>query len=417
MTEQFDHHTTDFAQTFTEVYARLRSEEPVAHTTAHGGFSVVTRHEDVIGILCDQQHYSCARDLQFGDVSTGGVTVPVNAVRMGMMEMDPPESHSYRKVLAPHFSKAAVNDYLPRMRTIVSWAVDQVIESGSLDFVDDLSNPIPALITLDMLGLPLERWRLYADALHKAAYREKGSGRIVAELLEDLRSTIAQGRTSPESTRGVLRSLLNADVDGTPLDDEIVTEMIFMLLNGGVDTTTALIANMFHYLGDHPELHGRLREDLDLVPRAVDEMLRFLTPGTAVARTVVVPTTVAGTELLAGVRLLLALGAANHDERVFGDPESVLLDRANSSKHLSFGFGVHRCLGAFLAPMEMGVVLHEVLTRVGSYRIDEARAERYPTIPLVNGYIRLPASFAPGVRCLPDLPIGELLDAMRVLAG
>ena len=401
---EFDHHTEHFAQHWRETYAELRAGCPVAHSDAHGGFSVVTRYEDVRRVLHDPKTFACGRELEFSDVPgrrTGGVTVPVNPVRMGMMEMDPPDSQDYRRLLAPYFSPKAIKEYRPRLAEIVSWMVDRVIGPGRIDFVDDLSNPLPALVSLDYFGLPLDRWETYASALHKAAYREKGSARAVGELLVDLRATVGHRRAlvagrNPAAPETVLDRLLSAEVNGVPLTDELVTELLFMLLNGGIDTSTALIASMFGYLGAHPERRAELAADARMIPTAVDEMLRYFAPGTGVARTVTAPVELGGVSLRPGDRVLLALGSANNDPDMFPEPDQIRLNRDNNSKHLAFGSGIHRCLGAFLAPAEMSVLLEEVLRRMPDFAIDEARVIRYPTIPLVNGYIVMPASFTPG---------------------
>jgi len=402
---QFDHHTEHFAEHWRETYAELRGSCPVAHSDRHGGFHVVTRYADVRRVLHEPATFACGRELEFAHAPgrrTGGVTVPINPVRMGMMELDPPESQAYRRLVAPYFSPKAIKEYQPRLAEIVTWLVDRVIRTGRIDFVDDLSNPLPALVSLDYFGLPLERWADYASALHKAAYREKGSARAVAELLADLGATLAGLRATLAERRAegapdtVVDRLLGAEVDGAPLPDEIVTEMVFMLLNGGIDTSTALIASMFGHLGAHPARRAELAADPTLVPTAVDEMLRYFTPGTGVARTVTAPVELGGVALRPGDRVLLALGSANNDPEMFPDPDDVRLDRDNNSKHLAFGSGIHRCLGAFLAPAEMTVLLREVLRRMPDYAVDESKVARYPTIPLVNGYLAMPASFTPG---------------------
>lgn len=398
--DQFDHHTEHFAQHWRESFAQMRRECPVAHSAEHGGFYVVTRYEDVKAVLQDPDTFACGRELEFDGRTTGGVTVPVNPVRMGFMEMDPPTSQSYRKILAPRFTAKAIAAYRPRMAEIVSWTVDRVIETGRMDFVDDLSNPLPALVSLDYFGLPLEKWELYATALHQAAYREKGSARAVGELLTDLRSVVASRRETAGEREDLVDRLLTAEVDGAPLTDEMVTELLFMLLNGGIDTSTALIANMFRHLSANPEHRAELAADFGKIPAAVDEMLRFFTPATGVARTVTKPAEVCGQQLRPGDRVLLALGSANLDERVFPEPERIDDDRDNNGKHLAFGFGVHRCLGAFLAPAEMIVLLEEVLRRMPDFAIDEGGVVEYPTIPLINGYIAMPATFTPGPRVL-----------------
>lgn len=398
--EPFDHHSERFAQHWREQYTELRGKCPVTHSPEHGGFSLVTRYDDVKRVLQDPKTFACGRDLEFDGHRIGGVTVPINPVRMGMMEMDPPQSQAYRRVLAPRFSAKAIKDYRPRMAEIVSWVVDRVIEVGRIDFVEDLSTPLPALVSLDYFGLPLDRWEFYATALHKAAYREKGSARAVGETLKDLRGVVEQRRVTAGERGDIVDRLLTEEVDGAPMDDETVTEMLFMLLNGGIDTSAALIASMFLHLGEHAERRAELAADPSLIPVAVDEMLRYFTPGTGVARTVMEPVELGGVELKPGDRVLLALGSANNDPDMFPEPDEIWLDRENNSKHLAFGNGIHRCLGAFLALAEMTVLLEEVLHRMPDYMIDLDEVVRYPTIPLVNGYIAMPATFSPGERVL-----------------
>jgi len=399
--DQFDHHSEEFAQHWPEIYAEMRAKCPVAHTDRHGGFSVITRYEDVKAVLGDPDAFVSGRDLRFGDkLVSGGATVPTNPVRMGMMEMDPPVSQSYRRVLAPWLSRKAIENYRPRMTEIVTWTVDRVIESGSIDFVDDISNPLPAMVSLDYFGLSLDKWERYATALHKAVYREKGSARELAGLVADVRDTVRERRATAGSRNDLTDALLTAEVDGAPIDDDIVTELLFMLLNGGIDTSTALIAGMFYYLHEHPDERDALANDPSMIPTAVDEMLRYFTPGPGVARTVARAVDVGGKHFEPGDRVFLALGSANHDPVVFPEPEHVRLDRENNGRHLAFGYGVHRCLGSFLAPMEMAVLLEEVLRRLPDYRIDRDRVIHYPIIPLVNGYVAMPATFTPGIRVL-----------------
>jgi cytochrome P450 len=401
--EQFDHHTEDFAENWREIYRDLRGSCPVPHTDAHGGFHVITRYADVKRVMQDPETFACGRDLEVGGTVTGGVTIPINPVQMGMMETDPPLSQAYRRPIANLFTSKAITAFEPRMAEIISWAVDRVIEAGRLDFVDDLANPIPAMISLDYFGLPLERWEQYATVLHKAAYREKGSARAVGALLEDLRAVLAERRDTlgqREEREDVIDRLLTAEVNGAPLSFDEVVNQVFMLLNGGLDTSTALIASMFLHLGQHPDQRAALAADPSLIPNAVDEMLRYFTPGPGVARTVVAPVELGGTQLQPGDRILLALGSVNYDEDVFECPEEVRLDRENASKHLAFGFGLHRCLGAFLAPAEMRLLLEEVLRRMPDYAIDVERVVHYPTIPLINGYIAMPATFTAGPRAL-----------------
>ena len=399
--DQFDHHSPDFAQHWRDIYADMRQHCPVAHSDRHGGFSVLTRYDDIKKVLADPETFVSGRELSFGgNVVGGGATVPTNPVRMGMMEMDPPVSQAYRKLLAPLLSRKAIDAYRPRMQEIVSWTIDRVIECGRVDFVDEIANPLPAMVSLDYFGLALDKWERYATTLHKAVYREKGSVRDLAVLIDDVRSTVVERRATAGDRADVVDALLTGEVDGQPLDDDMVTELLFMLLNGGIDTSTALIAHMFGYLDAHPGDRETLIADPALIPSAVDEMLRYFPPGTGVARTVAKPVQIDGHRFMPGDRVFCAIGGANLDPAVFPHPDEVRLDRENSSKHLSFGFGVHRCLGSFLAPMELTVLLGEVLRRMPDYVIDRDRVRQYPTIPLVNGYLAMPATFTPGPRVL-----------------
>jgi cytochrome P450 len=228
-------------------------------------------------------------------------------------------------------------------------------------------------------------------------------------LVEDVRAIVVSRRATAGDRGDVVDRLMTAEVNGAPLSEEEVVNQIFMLLNGGLDTSTALIASMFLHLFRHPADRAALAADPSHIPNAVDEMLRWFTPGPGVARTVMAPVSLSGVDLKPGDRILLALGSANNDEDVFDDPDAVRLDRENAPKHLAFGHGLHRCLGAFLAPAEMRLLLEEVLRRLPDYEIDEASVVHYPTIPLINGWIAMPATFTPGPRVLtgfdPALPI------------
>ena len=399
--DQFDHHSPDFAQHWRDVYAGMRKQCPVARSDRHGGFSILTRYDDIKRVLADPDTFVSGRELSLGgSVVSGGATVPTNPVRMGMMEMDPPVSQAYRKLLAPLLSRKAIDAYRPRMHEIVSWTIDRVIESGSVDFVDEIANPLPAMVSLDYFGLSLDKWEQYATTLHKAVYREKGSVRDLLALVDDVRSTVVERRATAGERGDLVDALLTGEVDGERLDDDMVTELLFMLLNGGIDTSTALIAHMFGYLGEHRADRETLIADPARIPSAIDEMLRYFSPGTGVARTIAKPVEIEGHRFVPGDRVYCAIGGANLDPAVFADPDEVSLARENSSKHLSFGFGVHRCLGSFLAPMELTVLLGEVLRRMPDYVIDREGVRQYPTIPLVNGYLAMPATFTSGPRVL-----------------
>lgn len=403
----FDHHSESFARNWREQYRHLRAECPVAHSDHHGGFSVVSRYDDVLAVLRDSKSARSGRDMTSGRPAPDqGVTIPPNPFRMGIMEMDPPECTRYRRLLNPWFSRNTVDALVPRIRETVTWCIDRFVELGSFDVVDDLANPLPALVTLDVLGIPLDRWFRYARLTHEAVYRAKGSADGIRWMLGDVTGVVAAGG-APGSLIEYLRSV---DLDGEPLPEPLIVELAFMILNGGTDTTTALIAHLLLHLDRHQSDRDRLMAEPELIGPAVQELIRYYSPATGIARTVTAPLTLSGTKLEPGDRLLLALGSANNDERRFPDAERVIIDR-EPNLHIAFGSGLHRCLGADLASTEMEVLLAEVLTRLGDYTIDQTGVAGYPSIPLVNGFSSMPATFAPGRRTLP--PTGDDYPLLR----
>jgi cytochrome P450 len=403
MSEKFDHHSPEFAANWHTELEQMRHACPVARTDAHGSFVVVTKHADAQQVLRDFKAFASARDLH-GDgwSSTGGVTIPTNQGRMGFMEMDPPESLKHRRIVNPWLSRNAVRDYRPRIAEVVNWCIDRVVQSGSIDVVDDLANPIPAIVTLDVLGIDLTDWQQYADAAHGAVFREPGSGQKLKWVGQNVRDVVDRGGYEPD---GLIAAWKSARIDAEPLPDEMVYELVYMVINGGIDTTTSLIANAVIQIDRNPHIRERLIGDPSLIPAAVQELLRFCVPSTGVARTVTVPAEIGGCPVAPGERVLVVLASANFDEDVFDEPERVTIDRERNL-HLSFGTGGHRCVGAELATAELEVVLTELLRRLPDFAVDHVGVRPYPTMPLVNGYIAVPASFMAGSpeRALTELP-------------
>ncbi|MER6146673.1 cytochrome P450 [Streptomyces hirsutus] len=397
----FDHHSSAFAEHWPEIYSGLRAGCPVAHSPRHGGFYAVTRYEDIRRVLREPETFASGRELEFDGRIVGGATVPVTASRLGMMEMDPPDSLAYRRLIAPFFSARTVREYAPRLTTIVDRILDRTIESGRMDVVGDLGAVLPPLVIVDLLGLPLDRWQHYAHALHQGVGHKKGSARAIIGVMREMRELVTEWRERGAGPPGVCTALLEAEVDGRPIDDDLIAELVFMLLTGGVDTTTAQLSNVVGHLDAHPELRRRLIEDPDAVPGATDELLRLYSPGTGAARTVVAPTTLGGVALRPGDRLFLGIGSANRDETVFPDPETVDPDRANAHQHVAFGLGVHRCVGAYLARAELVEVVRALLRRMPDFAVDREALVHRPTIPLVNGWTVMPIRFTPGARVAP----------------
>ncbi len=279
-----------------------------------------------------------------------------------------------------------------------------------MEFVEYLANPLPAIVTLDALGIALDDWPVYAAAVHGAAYREPGSGQKLKWVMQNVRDIVSDHAYAPGS---LIASWGTARIDGAPLSDDMICELIYMVLNGGIDTTTSLIANSVVQLDAHVAVRDRLLADHTLIPSFVQEMLRYCAPSTGVARTALLDTELGGVPVPAGTRLLLVLASANFDDSRFARPDDVQVDR-QPNVHLSFGSGAHRCVGAELATAEMEELVAALLRRIPDFEIDRPGVRAYPTMPLVNGFISVPATFTPTSRSNPTPAALPVLTAARL---
>lgn len=400
MTVHYDHHSPEFTETWPQTYREMRAHCPVAHTDTYGGFYVLTRYADVRRAAQDHETFSSAHDEE-----RCGIMIPPNPTRLGFIEMDPPEQLVYRRLLAASFTPKAVRAYEPRLRELVDRAIDRFIERGSFDVVDDLANPIPAIVTLDLMGLPLDDWKRFALPLHRMVYVEQTDPAFADVLTElgwiqqRLGHEVADRITHPYDD--LVTTLATAQVDGRPVPSETAVEMLFMLLTGGVETSGGLIAAGLRHLSEHPDQRRRLIDDPSLLRRAVDEFVRYFSPSTGVSRTVMRDCELSGVQLRKGDTVWLAWGSASRDEEFVSDPDTLRIDR-EPGQNPNFGFGTHRCLGSHLVLADMRIVLEQVLTRLSDFHVDTTRSERFPRAGIINGYLSMPATCTPGPRIYPE---------------
>ncbi|MYB03028.1 MAG: cytochrome P450, partial [Acidimicrobiaceae bacterium] len=195
----------------------------------------------------------------------------------------------------------------------------------------------------------------------------------------------------------VTTALVTSPLDGRMLSDDEVTAIMWNLVAGGLDTTTALVSWGLHHLGTHPEDRTRLIEDPSLIPVAVEEFLRFYSPSETLTRTASRDVELGGRQIRRGDIVMISWVTANHDPAVFDDPGKIRIDR-DANKHLAFGLGGHRCIGSSIARIESELMLRDVLTRMGDYEIDPDRFMPYPGNLLLTGVVSMPVTFTPGVR-------------------
>jgi cytochrome P450 len=404
----FDRHAPDYRDHFGDITKDLHAKCPVAWSDTYGGHWVASGYQEVFDIARRADVLSNDHDPKDERRGYQGITIPSSSpMQNGFIEMDPPEQRHYRQALNPYLSPAAVARWKPFVAEVVRAAIDEKIETGSIDFVDDLANVVPAVLTLAMIGLPLADWELYCEPTHAVVYTPADSPartRVIEMMMEmygRLYAAVAEFRRQPRP--GLIDALVNANINGQAPTDEQIVGALVLLVSGGFDTTTALTAHALEYLGENPGERERLSRGGDtLLDSATEEFLRFYTPAPGDGRTISADCDIAATGFREGERLWLSWAMANRDPQVFPEPDTIDLARTGN-RHASFGLGIHRCIGSNVARMTFKSMLTAVLDRMPDYVIDPSRTVHYETIGVIQGMQHLSGTFTPGKRLGPGL--------------
>ena len=388
--EHLDHHSEEFGEDPWAVYGYLRKNCPVKWSDQYGGFWLLTRYEDVQTVAKDDVRFS----------SADGVTIPIAPQSpMIPIETDPPISLAFRRLLLPLFSQSVIEGIEPAIRKIANSLIDEVMDAGHLDFMDDFGGPIPAIITLRMVGIPEEEWRRFADPVHRAifkqGFRENPSEEAANQeaflwIISRSMELVNERRADP--TDDIISRLVTGEIEGRSLTDDEIMRILLLIYAGGLDTTTMAIGNALAYLDRHPDRRQQLIENPGLMETAIEEFLRFEAPQQMLARTAKEDVVVGGQEIRAGERLQVCWASANRDPEAFENPDELDFARL-PNRHATFGLGAHRCLGSTLARAEFRIALETVLERIPDYKIDWENAVRGESVGIVYGYLHLPAVF------------------------
>ncbi|MGW3653985.1 cytochrome P450 family protein [Streptomyces sp. NPDC000878] len=350
-------------------YAAMRSACPVqAVPTGSGGHSsyLVTGYAEARQALGDPR-LSKNTAAFFADKESRRRLHP--AVAHNMLASDPPQHTRLRKLVTKAFTPGAVAELRPFIAKVVDRLLDQWPVDGPVDLVTGLAVPLPVIVICELLGVPeadrpnVQRWSGELFAAGKPGLIDAASN-AMAEYMTGL---IATKRLEPGGS--LLDRLISARDGGDHLSEEELVSLAVLLLIAGHETTTNFLGNAALALLQHPAELDRLRSNPENVPAALDELLRFDSPvSTATFRYTTEAVTLGGTEIPAGVPVLVALGAANRDPERFPSPDQLNLDR-DAVSHLAFGHGIHRCVGAPLAKAEADIALRAILTRFPGLRL------------------------------------------------
>jgi cytochrome P450 len=264
----------------------------------------------------------------------------------------------------------------------------------------DYASPVPAILTMKLMGLPYENWHLYADLFHSVMAVPQHSDEYakaiakVPAMMQEVLEFAAARRA--EAGEDLTSFLIQVEFDGKRLGDAQLLNILWNLIAGGVDTTTSQTALTLRHLGTHPELRQQLIGHPEVLRAATDEFLRYFSVNQQLSRTVTRDVVVGGQSLRRNDRVIISWLAANHDEQEFQRPEEIVLDRA-PNRHVAFGLGPHRCIGSHLARLMSEVMVKVVIDRIPDYQVDLGGVDEYLGNPSMTGLATLPVTFTPGV--------------------
>jgi cytochrome P450 len=416
-------HDAGYRVNFEANAAAMQSRCPVAWNDTHGGYWFVAGNQELFDLArradvlsSDDDPFNKRRGYQ-------GISIPPPPMeyRQGyqapsFLAMDPPRQQHWRRTLNAYLSPAAVARWAPILDEIVRATVDEFIEKGEVDFVDDLANVVPAIMTMGLLGWPLADYVPFVEPTHAQVYTKPDDLEAQARLqvaAQEMRATTLRLYDWVKQTHnpGLVDAMLQADIPDEAPDDAEVLGNVGLLIGGGFDTTTALTAHALDWLSAHPDQRQRLIDEWDdLIDSATEEFLRYVTPAPGDGRTIAQDAEIDGVKFKEGERLWLSWAMANRDPEVFENPNEIILDRTGN-RHASFGLGIHRCIGSNVARSVFKAMLHAVLTRLPDFTVDPDSAVYYDTTGVINGMKNLKATFTPGKRLGPNLT--ETMAAMQ----
>ncbi|MFM9138100.1 MAG: cytochrome P450 [Actinomycetota bacterium] len=355
-------------------FAEIRESKcPVAHTERWGGSWMPTRYEDVVAIAQEYETFT-SRGILVLPPPPGQTEGAYGAVAAPPITSDPPDHHWHRRLILPVFAPQAVAKYEQGTRDLCNSLIDAFIDKGTADAAGDYAQHIPVRVIATMLGVPLEMEEEFTDWVRGVLENMTDMERRKRARQNIIEFFLAQVKDRAENPRDndLITELMNTEVEGKKVPIEYVLGVCNLMLVAGVDTTWSAIGSTLWHMAQHPEHRKQLRDNPDLWPTAIEELLRVYAPVT-MARIVDHDVDYNGCPMKAGDRVLMPFPAANRDPRVFENPDQVILDREHN-RHVAFGSGIHRCAGSNLARLEVRVALQTWLERIPEFELVDPNA-------------------------------------------
>ncbi len=335
-----------------EWYEEMLATQPVFFDPVRDAW-LVFRYADIERVLQDAQTFSSS-------------TLHMDGALPSLIMLDPPDHRRMRALVARAFTPRAIAQLEPRIKAITNELLDQVVEQGQMDVIDDLAFPLPATVIAEMLGVRAEDKELFRHWVSMIVGIDPQETYSATRAIVDYCTPILEQRRQ-EPHEDLISALVTAEVDGKHLSDEEILGFCLILVIGGQETTTSLLGSTFVCLTDYPETLQEVLAQPELIPDLVEEVLRYRSPAHIISRIATTDTVIGGQSIKAGQYVLTVPAAANLDEAHFANATTFDIHRP-ANRHIAFGAGAHFCLGAPLSRLEATVALPIMLQRLPHIR-------------------------------------------------
>lgn len=347
-----------------EAQARMRASSPVAWSDSLGGFWAIFRYDDIVEVAMNTEAFSVSGHPRLGDEPSPP------------LEVDRPEHTAYRRVLQPYFTRQRAETHEVMIRDLAAKMLSSLIARGSGDMATEFTYPFPARVLCRILSIPDGDWeplKRWADQFYRAGPErdndpaaKAAANRRLLQYGEQLIESRRAGAFDPDTD--LVARLVGTEIDGCPLPAHRILGIIRLLITAGHNSTTSALGNALVRLASDHELQRLLRENPDLIPRAVDEMVRIDTPVMTTPRYLARDTDFRGCPMRRGDSVAVVWSSGNRDSEHYSEPENFDPER-DASDHLAFGRGIHKCLGMFVALLELRVVIEEILRLTSGFEL------------------------------------------------